>query len=165
MKKLVGATIVAGTVLVASAYAFGGAMGDCQNSKAGYFKSGFMGKGYHGDSFQGKRHGEHGMIMPYLSQLELSSVQEQEVTKIVEDMREKNYKSISSYFTNETFNKAEYEKASKQRFDSRFTNQASMIEKIYNVLNVNQKAKLKTLLNEADKNRNEFFKKMAENMD
>lgn len=120
MKKRILATLVAGTVLATSAYAFhkDGEWGpqcrkfakDSSFGNRGFFRGGFMKRGFR----------RNGMIMPYLSELDLTDSQKEQMYDIMKKLRDENYKPMSDFFTDEKFDKSGYEKALKSRFDNRF---------------------------------------------
>jgi Spy/CpxP family protein refolding chaperone len=96
--------------------------------------------------------------------LDLDEKQKQSIKDIIKDSM-KNIPNPNDAFSDTKFDKSKYIELSNQRRDAKIKNKADMMEKVYAVLNVEQKKDLKTMLDmqdimkkkgkSCDKNRND----------
>ena len=119
------------------------------------FAYGCQGKGQEGNcNFENKKCNKmmykkahkrgHG-IMGAFMQLDLTSTQKDKIMKIMEDARASIEKPTKA-FTASEFNKAQFVKLVKEQKEARIEKRAETIEKVYALLNSEQKKELKTLL-------------------
>lgn len=152
MKKHIVATLVAGTILTTGALANCG--GGCGHKNSQMNDSKQCGKMYKHQGKKGKKYkkrGKHSKMpfMGVLSELDLSSDQK---TKIQEIMKAKYQDRVkfSSFFSETSFDRAKYEAHMKEMRENSFKNRSEMIEKVYNVLNEEQKKKFKATLEQKE---------------
>lgn len=131
-KVITAATIVAITSTSVFAY--------CQRDAANSPSQKQMKQG----GFHKSNHKKMG-IMPLLSQLNLSSEQQQKIDTIVEQNRPQKV-GVASFIKDGAFDKEGYIKAMQDQRDNRFVFRAQMIEKVLEVLNDTQKSDFQTLL-------------------
>jgi len=95
-----------------------------------------------------KGHGIMGLFM----QLDLNADQKEKIITIMKDSRGSMDKPTKA-FTASEFNKAQFVKLVKEQKEARIEKRAETIEKIYAVLNTNQKKELKTLLDKKEQSK------------
>ncbi len=140
-KKVLVATGLA-TLLAVGLYA----SSNCDKGKHGWSNHGGFHKAY---KHQRKHRGE---LMSTFKKLNLTKEQKKQIWQIKKDMM-KNCPSINMAFTKDSFDKAKFIEIMKQKRDSKITNRAEFIEKVYNVLTKKQKEQFKTLLDLQDEKR------------
>jgi len=124
-------------VLATSAFAYGcqGKNQGCMNKQNSCQQKMMYKKGHK------KGHGIMGSIM----QLDLSEKQREQIVSIMKDARD-SMQRPSKAFTASEFDKAQFVKLVKEQKEARIEKRAATIEKVYAILNSDQKKELKTLL-------------------
>lgn len=77
--------------------------------------------------------------------LDLSAQQKQDIKNILKEQRVKN-QNLNSAFSKTSFDKEKFIQISKNKRENMIQSRADTIEKMYNILNENQKEKLKLLI-------------------
>jgi len=127
-KILVG--LILSTVVAGSLYANQGGMRGYDGFNDNGCKKSFFKKGF-------KRDTAHSMKR-MMKELNLSYTQKKEIREIMQKQRESNKQDVS-FFKNGQFDKSKFVKTMEDRRDNRLQNRADMMEKVYNVLNAEQK--------------------------
>lgn len=148
MKKHLVATLVAGTILSTSAFAYGGggqkSMGfnSKQCPQTNTLKQHHrMGK----QNFKAKKQNKNASFMKALRGIDLSNEQQ----KKIQDLRAKNQKDrlkLSVFFSDKGFDAAGYEKEIKEQREKSIQKRALMIEQVYALLTPQQKEKVVAFL-------------------
>jgi len=150
MNKKIILGLAATALLASSLFAFN-AQGQMQKGNNIGCKQGKM--------MKGKQHsrGEH-MFMKTVMKLDLTPEQRTEIIAIVKKSMT-NVPNPHDAFTDKSFDKKEFIKLANERRDAKIEARASMIEKIYAVLNASQKKDLKTMLDMRDIMKKNMMKK------
>lgn len=90
------------------------------------------------------KHKKGGIFFRALRDINLTKEQKEQLTSIMQKSRKNTI--ISDAFTSSSFNKEKFIQLSKEKRDNRFNKKAMMIEKVYDILTIEQKKDLKILL-------------------
>ena len=96
-------------------------------------------------------------VFKVLKKLDLSDNQRNQVKKIIMNNK-KNRKSINTVFTKDSFNKEEFIKRMNEKRENMIKSKADMIEKVYAVLDTQQKEQFKVLIDIKSEKMNKRFK-------
>ncbi|NVJ52343.1 MAG: hypothetical protein HWD90_01520 [Campylobacteraceae bacterium] len=142
MKKRVLISIALAAVLATGVYA----KGNMDKSGCDYKKSHKMMKKAH-----------RGGFMYFVYNLDLNDKQKNEIQEIKKEMMEKRFAKKQSAFTATDFDKEKYIQLMKQKRENMIESKAQMIDKVYKVLNKDQKKQLKEMM---DKRKERFYSMM-----
>ncbi|RXJ90249.1 hypothetical protein CRV01_03570 [Arcobacter sp. CECT 8983] len=146
MKKSLLISMALATVLATGVYA----KGNMNSSGCDYQKSQKMMKKSH-----------HRGFMSFVYNLDLDDKQKQEIQTIRKQMMEKRFSKNESAFTSTDFDKEKYIQIMKQKRQNMIESKAEMIDKVYKVLNKDQKQQLKQMM---DKRKERFSSMMKKRM-
>ncbi|RXK00729.1 hypothetical protein CRV02_08660 [Arcobacter sp. CECT 8989] len=145
MKKRVIISMALATVLATGLYAKGNCDRGCD-----YNKSSKMMKKSHKGGF-----------MSFVYNLDLDDKQKEQIQTIKKEMMKKRFAKKDSAFTATDFDKEKYIQLMKQKRENMIESKAEMIDKIYKVLNKDQKKQLKEMM---DKRKERFSSMMKKRM-
>lgn len=159
MKKFIITSLVTGTIIASSAFAYNNQGCNFNENKMPNAKKMQMNqKGAKANQMQKMRKTHRGMpMMQLFSQLNLTPAQQKDVQKIMQENKMKR-EGMFSAFGKDSFDKEKFIKQATQKRENMIKLRADTLEKAYNVLTQKQKQQLRVLMDLKEEKGSRFDK-------